>query len=218
MGSKLHYDIASDRLLDVLRELMSCSVFSEFRLVGGTALALQRGHRVSVDIDLFTDKPYGSIDFEEIEKVLKRLYAYVDFSGVDIIGPGRSYFVGPDDRDNIKLDIYYTDEFIDPPLVVDGLKLATVDEIVAMKLNVILQGGRKKDFWDIHELIDTYTLIEMLNLHQRRYPYNHDRHELLSQLVNFTIADRDFDPVCRRHKVWELLRLDFVEWVRPSLP
>ena len=45
--------------------------FENFRLVGGTALSLQLGHRISVDIDLFSDDSYGSIDFEEIENFLK---------------------------------------------------------------------------------------------------------------------------------------------------
>ena len=52
---KLFYETVSDSLLSILKKLMSSDIFKDFRLVGGTALALQRGHRRSVDIDLFTD-------------------------------------------------------------------------------------------------------------------------------------------------------------------
>lgn len=53
----LYYNTVSDLLAASLKALMAESVFSEFRLVGGTALSLQLGHRKSIDIDLFTDMP-----------------------------------------------------------------------------------------------------------------------------------------------------------------
>ena len=47
--------------------LMAAEAFAAFRLVGGTALSLYRGHRMSIDIDLFTDAEYDSVDFEAID-------------------------------------------------------------------------------------------------------------------------------------------------------
>ncbi len=61
---------------------MEAQVFAQFRLVGGTALSLQFGHRLSVDIDLFTDAPYNSIDFETITKYLRNTFSYVSTSNV----------------------------------------------------------------------------------------------------------------------------------------
>ena len=58
---KLHYNSVSENLLGILKKLMSSEVFKDFRLVGGTSLSLQRGHRKSIDIDLFTDIDYGSM-------------------------------------------------------------------------------------------------------------------------------------------------------------
>lgn len=60
MVSKLHYNTVNTELLRILRILMTAEEFKDFRLVGGTALSLYRGHRQSVDIDLFTDDEYGS--------------------------------------------------------------------------------------------------------------------------------------------------------------
>lgn len=66
MASNLHYNAVSSLLLEILKILMGAKEFKDFRLVGGTALSLYRGHRESVDIDLFTDAPYdvkgGNLD------------------------------------------------------------------------------------------------------------------------------------------------------------
>lgn len=77
-----------------------------------------------------------------------------------------------------------------------------------MKIDVISRGGRKKDFWDIHELLNTYPLEKMLELHQLRNEYTHNRSQVLSSLVDFTSADEDIDPLCMRGKIWELIKLD----------
>ncbi|MGL4581891.1 MAG: nucleotidyl transferase AbiEii/AbiGii toxin family protein, partial [Flavobacterium sp.] len=63
---------------------MEASVFKSFRLVGGTALSLQLGHRLSVDIDLFSDAAYGSIDFKDIDNFIEKTFPYHQhFSNID---------------------------------------------------------------------------------------------------------------------------------------
>lgn len=57
---------------------MSAPEFDNFRLVGGTSLSLQLGHRLSVNIDLFSDAPYGSIDLEAIDRFVERTFTYAD--------------------------------------------------------------------------------------------------------------------------------------------
>ncbi|MDN3725323.1 nucleotidyl transferase AbiEii/AbiGii toxin family protein [Aequorivita sp. SDUM287046] len=136
---------------------MAIEEFKSFRLVGGTSLSVQQGHKESVDIDLFTDAEYGSIDFNRLEEILNETFPYVDTSSMGEVVIGRSYFVGEDENNAIKLDIYYTDPFVFPLLEVDNIRLASKEEIAAMKLEVIANGGRKKDFWDIHELLDVFT-------------------------------------------------------------
>lgn len=186
-----------------------------FRLVGGTSLSLQIGHRESVDIDLFTDELYGKIDFKTIELFLEKNFTYVDFLRDNIVGMGKSYYIGDSADDAIKLDLFYTDSFIRPVLLVDKIRFATIDEIVAMKLEIFTKAGRKKDFWDLHQLFDRYTIEEMLKLHEERYPYTHNREQILANLTVFNKADRDIDPNCFRYKYWETIKLDFVEKLKP---
>lgn len=66
---KLYLNTVSDLLWNSLKQLMSIKEFDSFRIVGGTSLSLQLGHRESVDIDLFTDAEYGSLDFNKLEEV-----------------------------------------------------------------------------------------------------------------------------------------------------
>src|SRR5882757_2959297 len=108
---------------------------------------------MSIDIDLFTDVKYGRIDFDTIDSFLQERLSYVDTSFGILPGMGRSYLVGSDRDNNMKLDVLYsTDNFINPPYEEDGIRISTMDDIVAMKIDVISRGGRKKDFWDLHEL------------------------------------------------------------------
>lgn len=208
MQNRLFFNTVSPNLLSALEACMCGEVFKNFRLVGGTSLSLQLGHRMSVDIDLFTDALYGSIDFKEIEYFLNQHFSYVSTNNTAIVGMGRSYFVGRSVEKAVKIDIYYTDPFINDSLEVDGIRMATLEEIIAMKLDVVLRGGRKKDFWDIHELIPSYSFAEMLDLHLKRYPYNHNPSLIRKMMIEFDKADADFDPKCLRGKHWDLIKLD----------
>lgn len=216
MGSKLFYNTTTPLLLSILKKLMSSAEFNDFRLVGGTALSLYKGHRYSVDIDLFTDATYGSIDFQCLEKHLYNTWQYVETSVGIPVGMGKSYFVGVNKDDCIKLDLYYTDEFIKNFKIIDGIRLAEVDEILAMKVDIIGRGGRKKDFWDVHELMEEYTLPEMLNLHKKRYPFSDNHQQLIDKFTDFSQADNDFDPNCLRGKHWEIIKLDLIEFVNAA--
>ena len=214
MTNSLFYKTVSPLLLSVLKTIMAAKEFDEFRLVGGTGLSLYRGHRESVDIDLFTDAVYGSINFDKIDSFLRSNYRYVDTSNNDIIGFGKSYFVGESENNSIKIDLFYTDEFIDEVTLIDAIRLGSVEEIIAMKLDVIQRGGRKKDFWDLHELMDEYSIDKMFSLHKKRYPYGHDKVVLKNNFTQFENADGDFDPVCLREKHWELIKVDMLDFIK----
>lgn len=183
-----------------------------FRLVGGTSLSLQIGHRMSADIDLFTDALYSSVDFAEIDLFFKTHYAYTVKNGGQV-GMGISYFVGQDEQGAVKVDLYYTDPFIQPEMVQDGIRLATVEEILAMKLDVSSRVERKKDFRDVHALTGDCPLADMLRLHKQCYPYGHDPADIRRKMVAFENADSDFDPICLRGEYWELIKYDLQHWV-----
>lgn len=214
----MYYNTVNDLLKNTLITLIESSVFESFRLVGGTALSLQLGHRLSVDIDLFSDAPYGSIDFKAIDEFIEKTFPYHHhFSNLDP-AMGKSYSVGTDKDNVVKLDVFYTDTFIQPPLIADGIRMAATEEIIAMKIDVVQRIGRKKDFWDLHELLQKYNLSTMLSLHQKRYPYTHDEELIVNNFINFELADDDFDPICLRGKYWEFIKEDIVDAVKAYKP
>jgi hypothetical protein len=92
--------------------------------------------------------------------------------------------------------------------------MATIEEIIAMKIDIVQRGGRKKDFWDLHEVIERYPLSKMIQLHNQRYPYSHDKQAIMDNFINFDAADDDFDPICLRGKYWELIKLDLINCIK----
>jgi hypothetical protein len=209
----LYYKTVNNLLKDVLLQLMAAKEFKNFRLVGGTSLSLQIGHRESIDIDLFSDVEYGEIDFDALENYLETNFKYVDHLSNIISGMGKSYLIGEDEDNTLKLDIFYTDKFIQPIYLEDTIRMATIEEIIAMKLDVVQRGGRKKDFWDLHELFEKYSLTQMLDLHEQRYPYTHDRDLIIQNFTDFSIADDEFNPICFKGKYWEFIKEDIEEIV-----
>ena len=210
----LHKNTVSDNLWASLNKLMKIEELKNFRLVGGTSLSLQIGHRMSVDIDLFTDAPYDSIDFDRIDEVICSTFPTVEMGYGGNNSMGKSYFVGTSKEDLVKLDIFYTDSFVFPLLIEQDIRFARLEEIAAMKLEVIGNNGRKKDFWDLHELMDYFSLNQMIEFYEKRYPYSLTKKEIISQLTFFDNADEDFEPICLRNKYWELIKLDFEEKIR----
>ena len=206
----LYYNTVNDLLKNSLITLMNAPIFENFRLVGGTALSLQIGHRESIDIDLFSDTNYGTINFEEIEAFLRATFNYVNSLNLPP-ALGKSYFIGDDENNTIKLDVFYTDTFIQHYIEEEGIRMATIEEIIAMKVDVIQRGGRKKDFWDLHDLLDCYSISQMIALHEKRYPYDHNEELIIKNFTLFDQADDDFDPICFKGKYWEFIKEDFEE-------
>lgn len=209
----LFWDTVTPPLRSTLELLMNTPLFDPFRLVGGTSLSLQIGHRLSVDIDLFADATYGSLNFQEMDTFLRRHYPYVSSPPTGPTSMGHSYILGDSPQQAIKLDLFYTDNFIRAARLENNLRLATVEEIIAMKLDVIQRVGRKKDFWDLHALLNQYSIGEMLQLHEERYPYAHNPELILHNFTYFDQADGDFDPICLLGKYWELVKYEIAETV-----
>jgi predicted nucleotidyltransferase component of viral defense system len=210
MGNQLYWNTVSPLLKEVLLDLMNEKIFNPFRLVGGTALSLQFGHRMSVDIDLFTGDDYGSVNFSLVKQFLKHKYQYYESSNIKLVGIGTYFKVGNSKSDFVKIDAFYNEPYIFDEIKNENIRMASDKEIIAMKLDVLLRGGRKKDFWDLHYFLDKYTIDEMINFHEKRYPYN-DIANLKSQFINFDNAENDVEPICLLNKSWELIKLDFYE-------
>ena len=218
-SSKLHYNTITPLLRSILFILMAEPLFSPFRLVGGTNLSLRLGHRKSIDIDLFTDAQYDSLDFRFFEDYLRRSFTYYwSADPTSIVGMGRGYFIGRTKDECIKLDLMYTDKFLNQAEIIDGIRMASLEDIAAMKIDAISRGGRKKDFWDVHKLTEIFSLEEMLEFHKKRHPWEHDTNQIFDALIDFNEANLMEDPICLEGKDWDEIKLSFIELVTDMAP
>ena len=210
---ELHYQTVSPVLLDCLHKLMVYPAFKDFYLVGGTSLALQRGHRLSIDLDLFTCIPYGQMNTQEIEAALLQLFSYTD--RIEELHNSQmvySLYVGDSREDCVKLDLCYDDALIFPLIEVGGLRIASEKEIAAMKIQAIAQiEQRRKDFWDIHELLESYTLSEMIDWGIQRYPWSVTRESVKDGIERLPLIKDFTEVVCMKGKYWEFIVEDLID-------
>lgn len=216
----LHTQTTSKELLKVLKKLMSDDRLADFRLVGGTALSLLRGHRISDDIDLFTFQNYGFVDFTAIENNIRNTFSFVINSNdnfpelKELTTIGLHLYLGEDEATSVKVDIInWNDPFHFAPLIIDEIRMATELEIATMKLDAISRGGRKKDFWDLAELLDSYSLENMMALYQEKYSY-YDITAVWKGLLDFSIADQMPDPICLKGRSWEVIKREITDHVK----
>lgn len=156
--------------------------FANMRLVGGTALALQIGHRKSIDLDLF-----GDIDFDNINTAK----VFADFNNT--ITLKRSKNINIFSIDDIKVDfVNYSYPWLQNQLLLDGIRIAGIEDIAAMKLAAITGRGSRKDFIDLYFLLQKYNLKEMLGFYKEKY-FDGSEYLVLKSLTYFADAENDID-------------------------
>ena len=129
----LSYKTIEPHTLELLRKLNSKTLLKDLRLVGGTALALQYGHRRSVDLDFFGNMADDTIAIKDMLRKYGTLSIFKESKNIQIYS-----------LDNIKIDfVNYEYPWIDSPIVEDSLILASPTDIAAMKVNAIEGRGTK---------------------------------------------------------------------------
>lgn len=179
----LSYKTVEPHTLELLKKLIKEPFLAETRLVGETALALQYGHRMSIDLDFFGNIEDDNIAIREILNSIGPLSVFKETANIKI------YSVN-----GIKVDfVNYKYPWIDSVVEKDGLRLASPKDIAAMKINAIEGRGTKKDFIDIYFLLQHYTLEEILAFYARKYPENSLFRALMS-LSYFEDAEEQLMP------------------------
>ena len=148
------------KTLDLLIQLQAKKYLEKFYLVGGTALALQIGHRKSVDIDLFSDFSF------DITQILENLSADFDFK---LFFSAENTIKGSINR--VQVDILaHRYPLVLEPLKEDKIMMLSLQDITAMKLNAITGSGQRvKDFIDIYYLLRQFTMTDMISFYKTKY-------------------------------------------------
>ena len=199
----LSFQTVEPHTLELLRSLMALPLLSETRLVGGTSLALQYGHRNSVDLDFF-----GILDDD--------LLAFRDnlesISHVNVIKETKSIRIY--DIDGVKIDFvdYSRYPWLTDAVEEDGLRLASPKDIAAMKVNAIEGRGTRKDFVDIYFLLQHYSLNEILGFYQEKYP-EHSMFRALMSLSYYDDAEKQMMPKMFASVSWDEMKAYIIKEV-----
>lgn len=193
----------TSKTLDLLRRIQAQPAFADTRLVGGAALALHFGHRTSLDLDLFGSwKPHPPL-----ELVLNGCASRVTKNG----GEEKLQFFTVDD---VKIDcVTYPYEWLRPAIESDGIRIADIPDVAAMKLAAATNRGTRKDFVDLYFLMKKYSLREMLNWYSEKYPDGNE-YLVLRSLVYFDDAELEPMPNMLTPIEWENVKAVIEDSVR----
>lgn len=181
--------------LELLKKLMDFSSLAAFNLVGGTALSLQFGHRISVDLDFFTEQPFDSF---ELKRNLEQA-----FGSENIVWQLEKDYTLLLTINGIKVDIlHYPYPLIDDAIIEDNIRLLSPKDIAPMKLSAVSKRGAKKDFFDIYELLyQQYTLSEMFSFYKEKFQ-NNELSFIARSLLYFDDAELEEDPIMLKDYTW----------------
>ncbi len=195
----LHIKTVEPRTFSVLKQLMEIHELKNFSLVGGTALSLCYGHRMSVDLDLFSNKPFENL---VIINTLKKKFQ--DKLVIEEKQPRFGIFCYINE---VKIDmIRYPHPLIRPELNFDNIRMFSTEDIIAMKVQAILGRGKKKDFWDVAELLNHYSVSDFINLHKEKYASQNLLITVPQAITYFADAEESEDPISLKKQTWDSVK------------
>jgi predicted nucleotidyltransferase component of viral defense system len=194
------------RTLELLKSVLQVPLLSNIFLVGGTALALQIGHRISVDLDLFSNHPF---DAPQLLDALKENYQVQPLTVTNTI------FIAVVEA--IKVDCVHFKYPLSFPLIIEeGVRMADLRDIAPMKLDAVTKRGSKKDFYDMYYLFERYTPNEILAWYNTMFGHSTSFHVVRS-LTYFEDAEQTETPVFFDKKVtWPMVKKRMVEVVKAN--
>ncbi|MEO6329733.1 MAG: nucleotidyl transferase AbiEii/AbiGii toxin family protein [Ginsengibacter sp.] len=159
----LHIEAVEITTFNLLEELLKIKELSDFNLAGGTALSLKLGHRTSEDLDIFKTSDFDKL---KVINALKKKYKNrVEFKSSPNNKLGVFCFI-----DEIKIDICkHPYALLHPPMHEGVLRMWSLPDIAAAKVYAISNRATKKDFWDIDELLDIYSIDEIAEFYRKKY-------------------------------------------------
>ena len=203
----LQKETVEKQTFELLKRLMQDPVLSDFLLAGGTSLALQLGHRKSIDLDMFA---YQEFDALKLEKHFLENYNFVArrvFEKNTLLG----YI------DEIKVDfVSHLYPPVNQPFIEDNIRMYSLLDIACMKLVAISDNGtRLKDFVDIAFLSTKMSLNEMLSAYSKKYKRLNYFHAIKG-LSYFDDIDFDvqIDLVNNKKFNWKKIETRVIEMIK----
>jgi predicted nucleotidyltransferase component of viral defense system len=201
----VHWEAVTLQMRQILSSIGSASFSSRFYLAGGTALALQLGHRQSIDLDFFSETD------EVLEKTRQEIIKHLTKSPLQILEntDGNLLLI----TENTRVGFFgYGYPLIRPVKVVEGVKLASLEDIGLMKLDAVISRGARKDFYDLFFIARETLLDDLFELAKVKFPMVRDFGMIaLEHLVLFDNADRDIQPELLVSLPWDSIKQFFLQ-------
>jgi predicted nucleotidyltransferase component of viral defense system len=198
----LHLDAVPKPVATLLDQLASRDCLQHFALGGGTSLALRFGHRLSVDLDYFTPEEFQP----------QTLWDSLNFDGSTLISMSKNTLCLV--SQGVKIDLLrHAYDTLAPIETIGSHRLISLPDLAAMKLNAITNRGSKKGFFDLAELLQHFSLDDMLRFFSQKYR-NTDPFALIRSLAWFEDAEQEPDPVPRKGQSWENIKIQIIQTVR----
>ena len=183
------------KTLGLLKQVMSIPALASFNLVGGTALSLQIGHRISIDLDLFSNQDFDNATI---------IHALEPLGELDVVVDNPPFLQMR--LDDVKLDfLKYPYPFIQDYQEIEGVRLVSIENIGTMKLTAIGRRGAKKDFFDIYFLLERYTLAQLLEHFKQTLP-RVDAFHIVKSLTYFDDAEKELNPEMLIKVSWQTVK------------
>jgi hypothetical protein len=200
----LHWETISPTLRQVMAFFARSEIGQRFYLAGGTGLALQLGHRRSVDLDYFTsteDVPSIRQPLMEAFKGLNPVLASTAWGNLLLLVSG------------VRMGFYgYGFPLVVDLLDAEGTRLASVPDIALMKLDALLSRASRKDFIDLYEICQHISLRELFDLASQKYPATRDFEiQVVKHMVFFERAEQEEMPVLLEPIDWSTVKAFFIQ-------
>jgi hypothetical protein len=204
----MHEEILLPTAKRLLPKLGGILKNGDWYMAGGTALALQCGHRQSLDFDWFSAHKFSSnLLKRQLSKIGKITVVSEDIGTLHIRLAG------------IRLSfLFYPYKLLRRLVSYQGVNLAAPADIGCMKLQAISSRGSRKDFFDLYVLLRVYSLKQLLDWFDKKYKgvkYNHLH--LLKSLVYFVEAEREPNPILLERINWSEVKTELLKQMRSYL-
>jgi len=184
---KLKTSGISKYLMETLKTLQEYPLFDDYNLVGGTALSLQLGHRISIDIDLFTEKDMDRTAIGDFVKSKIDINAKIRNNSVNI-------FQMVLEKENLKIDfVKLPYGLLDPLIITEGIRMVGLNDISAMKISATgTRGYEAKDFFDLYYLLKEMTIDTIFDNFKKKYGSNDILHYVRSSIYFDDVPDNSW--------------------------
>jgi len=189
---------------------MEIPFLKPFSLVGGTALALKYGHRSSVDLDLFYHEKFNHTEIvRNLESEFENNFVYkqqhTQFGIFSFIN-------------DVKVDfVYFPHLPIKPYETIEHVRFYNIADIAAMKIQAILGRAKKKDFFDLQEILQHFSLQQVIDWHYEKYPSQMLAISIPHAVTYFVDAEESETPVSFKNQTWEGVKKGISKAVRDYL-